>query len=268
MSSFYAFDFSYDGVPSATFDLKIVTFEDSGLFSSVGSANVNILSQRVLRKSKIYFLGRTQEPVLEFPLTFATQRPISGMDRDLISAWLFGRAGYKKLYILQDDLNGAYFNCFMTNPEPQYIGNMNYAFTCTVSCDSPWAYGPEKTISGSATAGVITPIQIYNSSSENEYLYPMVRFILSGASPFSYSMTNYSDSERIFNFSDIPATSPIEVTIDSDMQMITSDATGLLTYFNNAWFRLIPKINNITVYSPQTVDLFEIKFTERFKIGG
>lgn len=267
MASFYAYDFMYDDIPSQRFDLKIITFEDGGLFSGKGSANINILSQRVLRKSRPYFLGRTQEPVLEFPLTFGTANPISAMDRDLISAWLFGRARYSRLYILQDDMNGAYFNCMLKDPEPQYVGNLNYAFTCTVSCDSPFAYGPEKTVSGSVVAGTTLSLEIYNSSSEDEYLYPTVHFIVSGDSPISYYMTNYSDNERSFNFVNMPY-GEVEATINNDMQMITSDATGLLTYFNNGWFRLVPKYNLVTVYSEQTIDLFEIKFTERFKMGG
>jgi len=264
MTSFYGFNFEYNGVSSATFDLKIVTFSDGSLFSGKGSSDVNVLSQRVLRKSKPFYLGRTQEPVLEFPLTFGTARPISALDRDAISAWLFGRASYKRLYILQDDLNGAYFNCMLKEPEPQYVGGLNYAFTCLVSCDSPFAYGPEKIISGSGTAGATSTLEIYNSSSEDEYLYPTVHFLLSGT---SYYMINYSDSERLTSFEDIPY-NPVEITLDNDLQMITSDRTGLLTYFNNNWFRLVPKYNLVTIYSPGTLDLFEIKYTERFKIGG
>jgi len=267
MASFYAYDFMYDDIPSQRFDLKIITFEDGGLFSGVGSSDVNILSQRVLRKAKPYYLGRTQEPVLEFPLTFGRAEPVSALDRDLISAWLFGRASYKKLYIMQDDMNGAYFNCMLKEPEPQYIGNMNYAFTCSISCDSPFAYGPQKTITGSLS-NEYKAIEIYNSSSEEEYLYPTVHFVISGGAYLSYYMTNYTDNERITSFVDIPATSEIEMTVDNDFQMITSDTTGLLTYFNNNWFRLLPKYNLVTLYSPQTVSLFEIKYTERFKIGG
>jgi hypothetical protein len=267
MSSFTAFDFMFDDTPSQKFNLKIVTFEDGGLFSGKGSTNVNILSQKVLRKSKPFYLGRTQEPVLEFPLTFGTARPISGMDRDIISAWLFGRASYKRLYILQDDLNGVYFNCMLKDPEPQYVGGMNYAFTCLVSCDSPFGYGPERTISGSATAGITKTLDIYNSSSEDEYLYPTVRFITGDGASTSFYITNYSDNERIFAFEDIP-NGEIEVIVNNDMQMITGDVTGLLTYFNNNWFRLVPKYNLVTIYSPQTLDLYEIKFTERFKMGG
>lgn len=273
MASFYAYDFEYDNVPSQRFDLKIITFEDGGLFSGVGSSNVNILTQRVLRKSKPYYLGRTQEPVLEFPLTFGTSKAISALDRDLISSWLFGRSGYKKLYILQDDLNGAYFNCMFKDPEPQYIGNINYAFACTVSCDSPFAYGPQRTVSGSALGGVYTSFDIYNSSSEDEYLYPILHFIIGDDEFFessyrSFSIVNYSDSEREFAFTNFPGTGIIEITMDNDTQIITSDTTGLLTYFNNNWFRLVPKHNLITVYSTEPATLFEVKYTERFKMGG
>jgi len=267
MASIYAYDFMYDDVPSQRFDLKIVTFEDGGLFSGVGSANVNILTQRVLRKSKPFYLGRTQEPVLEFPLTFASYRPVSGMDRDLISAWLFGRSTFKKLYIMQDDFNGAYFNCMFKDPEPQYIGNMNYAFNCTVSCDSPFAYGAEKIVSGSLSSEYLD-LEIYNSSSEEEYLYPEVDFTISGGASLSFYITNYSDNQRIFAFNNIPATSSIEVFMNNDMQIIDSDTIGLLNYFNYNWFRLVPKINLLTLYSPQTIDSFEIRYTERFKIGG
>jgi hypothetical protein len=267
MAQFTAFDFEYSGISSTQWDLRIIDLDNSGIFSGVGSSNIEILEQKVLRKSKPFFLGRTQPTKLEFPLTFGTARPISAMDRDLISAWLFGRAGYNKLYILQDDMNGAYFNCMFKDPEPRYIGNINYAFTCTVVCDSPFAYGPQKTITGSLS-NEYKAIEIYNSSSEEEYLYPTVHFVISGGAYLSYYMTNYTDNERITSFVDIPATSEIEMTIDNDFQMITSDTTGLLTYFNNNWFRLLPKYNLVTLYSPQTVSLFEIKYTERFKIGG
>lgn len=267
MASFYTYDFEFDGIPSARWDLRIIDLDNSGVFSGVGSSNIEILEQKVLRKSRPFFLGRTQPTKLEFPLTFGTAKPISAMDRDMISAWLFGRAEYKKLYILQDDLNGAYFKCMLKDPEPIYVGNLNYAFSCTVSCDSPFAYGRENTVSGSVSAADYKLLEIYNSSSEDEYLYPQVRFTIDAPTDISFYITNYSDNERIFAFENIPSTS-LDITVDNDMQIITSDMTGVLTYFNNYWFRLVPKINNIAIYSPQEISLYEIKYIERFKIGG
>ena len=136
----------FDNIPSQQFGLKIINFDSSGVESGVGSSNVNILTQQVLRKAKPYYLGRIQDEVLEFPLSFASENPIDGRDRNIISKWLFGRSEYKPLTIIQDDLNGAWFNCFLTDPEPVYIGNVTYGFKCKVVCDSPFAYSPLKTI--------------------------------------------------------------------------------------------------------------------------
>jgi hypothetical protein len=296
MASFYAYDFVYDDIPSQKWDLKIITFEDGGLFNGVGSSDVNIITQRVLRKSKPYYLGRTQETVLEFPLTFGTAAPISGMDRDLISAWLFGRSIYKRLYILQDDLNGAYFNCLLTKPEPLYIGGLNYAFTCNVTCDSPWAYSSLKTVSGSISdLSPTVNIDIYNNSSEDEYLYPMINFDMS--TPGAHwahervfrIINNTDDLNRPFTFIDVYAGD--NITVDNDLQIVTlnsynpnlpfprtSQVDGtiyntILEMFNKNWLRLMPRNNNITISTDDEHRLvsdanYTITWTERMKIGG
>lgn len=302
MSSFYAYDFIYDGIPSQKFALKIITFEDGGLFNGIGSSEVNIIEQRVLRKSKPYYLGRTQETKLEFPLTFGTYQPISGMERDLISAWLFGRSEYKKLYILQDDLNGAYFNCFMNNPEPLYIGGVNYAFECNVICDSPWAYSSPRSVSGSAIGwnpdGYDKYFTIYNGSSEDEYLYPTIDITVgqvNSPNVGEFNLTNFNDLSgpevftveqssgkwitfrlpRIFSFNNLQENDCIH--IDNDLQIISGSRigagpiSGLLSKFNKNWFRLLPGINEIGIIFEDENDssvYYNILWTERMKIGG
>lgn len=289
MASFYAYDFIFDGVPSQRFDLKIISFEDGSPVSGVGSPNVNIISQRVMRKSKPYYLGRTQEPVLEFPLTFGTTRVISGMERDIISQWLFGRSGYKKLYIMQDDLGGAYFNCFLTAPEPVYIGNLNFAFNTTVVCDSPFAYGPTRTIAKLPIDIPTIPYSfyIYNSSTEDEYLYPTIRMRVAMFFNTDISLTNLSDSSsrpfswvfpafsigtsRLYSLPD-QAPDEYDVIVDNDLQTINSQCSGIgISNFNKNWFRLVPKVNNIIIDSPINHIASRgtwITFTERLKIGG
>jgi hypothetical protein len=272
MSQFYEYFFEFDGIPSHKFDLKIITFEDGSLFDGVGSSDVEIITQSVLRKSKPYYLGRTQTTVLEFELTFGRAEPVSGIDRDMISAWLFGRAGYKRLTILQDDLNGAYFNCFLKNPVPLYIGGLNYAFKCTVVCDSPWAYGPEKTISGSTVDADVYPlaIEIYNNSSEDEYLYPWIQFIMGEPTyPFPTSIfvmwNETDDAARWFSISHLEEGDA--VIVDNDLQIITWNGVGnILPYFDKRWLRLLPGYN--LLYLNTNVSLYIIKYTERFKIGG
>ena len=266
MGSFNALDFVFDDISSHTYGLRIYNFGDSSPFHGTGSSDVNIISQRVLRKAKPYFLGRSQEPSLEFELTFGTENSISGMDRDIISAWLFGRAEYKKLYIIQPDLNGAYFNCFMTKPQPIYIGNLNYAFSCTVVCDSPFAYSPLKTVSGSFTGGGVVDhdVDVYNYSSDDDYLYPIITFGLNAVGD-SFSLTNITDSSREFLFEDLQPNE--EITVDNDLQTITSSTGDLrLSNFNKNWLRFLPKKNSLNISSG--IGTFEITYRERWKIGG
>lgn len=276
MSSIYAFDFIFDGIPSHKFDLKIVTFDEGGVFSGVGSTDVEILTQQVYRKAKPYYLGRIQKPVLEFPLTFAATRPISALDRDLISAWLFGKSGYKKLEILQDDYNGAYFNCFMTKPEPVYIGNVNYAFKCQVICDSPFAYSFPKVVSYTNTNTYdysITGADIlYNYSSEDEYLYPILSFITPPTTSelFPCYVTfknNTDDSTRQFKFENL-YTPNMTITVDNDLQTVVTSASTLVleNFTQKNWFRLLPGKNSYTVVG--RIANYSITYTERLKIGG
>lgn len=272
MSQFYTYDFVYDDVPSGAYDLKIITFGDGGPFDGVGSSDVNIMTQRVLRKAKPYYLGRTQEPVLEFDLTFGCPNPISGMERDMISAWLFGRSTYKKLQILQDDLNGAYFNCFLTSPTPVYIGGVNYAFSATVICDSPFAYGHPKTYTSGCHVGAdpeADSFTVYNYSSEDEYLYPVVEF-KTKATGSQIILTNTTDNSRQFSFglfSGSALAGEETITVDNDLQILQSD-TGLkrLRTFNKNWFRLLPGANSISLYGK--VEWLTVKFNEKKKIGG
>ncbi len=283
MGSFYAYDFEFDGVSSQMFDLKIISFEDGGLFNGIGSSNINIITQQVLRKSKPYFLGRTQEPVLEFKLTFGRAHPISAEERSIISKWLFGRANYKKLHILQDDLLGAYFNCFLTNPEPMYIGGVNYAFQVNVVCDSPFAYRDKKIVF--TNAGNVWRQTIYNNSSEEAYTYPLLTYTLKAGAGVTATdgiiFRKYIDNTYTGTYSDtrlFPLGDNSSGSINNDTQVITgTPAPGLtiLQCFSKNWFKLDPGANFIEIWvHKKGVDDWlgysegTIEFQERLKVGG
>ena len=273
MAQFYSYDFEFDNLPSQNFGLKIVNFDAGGLYSGVGSSDPTIHTQKVLRQDKVYDLGVSQDQVLSFPLIFASENPISGEDRNIISNWLFGRSSRKVLKIIQDDLNGAWFNVFLTKPEPYYIGNINYGFKCVVQCDSAFAYSPQKTVTKTYTGNnVITDnIVIYNNSSNDDYLYPNISFSLNAVGN-SFSIKNYDDVDissgspvvRDFFFSGLQANET--VNINGDTKTIVS-STGLrrLANFNKKWFRLLPRANHL--YIESGIGTFTIQYFERAKIG-
>lgn len=274
MANFYSFDFEFDSIASQNFGLKIVNFDDSGLYSGVGSSDPTIHTQKVLRQDKVYDLGVSQDQILSFPLIFASESPISGEDRNIISNWLFGRSSRKKLKIIQDDLNGAWFNVFLTKPEPYYIGNVNYGFKCVVQCDSAFAYSPQKTTTRTYFGNnvIVDNIVIYNASANDDYLYPDVSFELNAVGN-SFEIINNDDVDmssgsavaRSFYFSGLQANEII--TIGGDTKTIVS-STGLhrLSNFNKKWFRLVPRTNHLHIESG--IGTFTINYFERVKIGG
>ena len=266
MANFFALDFEFDGMASQAYNLSIIDLDGGGIFSGVGSPDVTIHSQKVYRQDKEFFLGRSVDNKLEFQLTFGSKDEISGVDRSIISRWLFGRSGYKKLRIIQDDLNGAWFNCFLTRPEPVYIGNLNYAFKTTVVCDSPFAYSPLRTTSRVfAGNSVITyDFSIYNSSTNDDFLYPTVSFGLNNVGS-SFSLTNLDDSNRNFLFSGLTAYE--SVIVDNSLKtIIASSNLNRLGNFNKQWARLVPGANHFHVDSG--IGNFSITYYERMSIGG
>lgn len=266
MASFYAYDFMFNSEPSRKYNLQIITFNDGSLFEGIGSSDVELYTQEVYRKAKPYFLGRQQSPVLKFELTFGSIFPIGGIERSAISKWLFGQNEYKKLYIIQDDLNGSYFNCFLTNPRPVYVGGVNYAFICNVVCDSPFAYSPLRTFTETFTDETIITynFELYNKSHDVDYLYPNLTFTLNTIGD-SFLIRNDSDNSREFLFEDLQPNE--EITIDNDLQILTS-STGLkrLSKFNKNWLRLVPGLNELYVESG--IGTFTVTYRDKLKIGG
>jgi hypothetical protein len=83
------------------------------------------------------------------------------------------------------------------------------------------------------------------------------------------TLTNQTDDNREFTFgiSGSPLTGDESISIDNDLQIITS-STGLrrVSHFNKNWFRLLRRINVVTLEGP--VDWVSIQYNERLKIGG
>lgn len=266
MASFYSINFIYNSIPSTKYDLHIYGF-DTGVTEGVGGAGIELFTQRVNRKAKVYTLGRTQSPVLKFPVTFGSTENIPADIRSAIGKWLFGQSAYHKLQFLQDDLQSIWYNCYFTEYTPTYIGNLNFAFTATAVCDSPFAWsGPKKTVWTAKNYSAETK-NIYINSADVDYLYPTIAFTLSGEGT-SISIINTTDSAtRTFAFTGL--TPSHTITVDNDRQTITStDSLELypLSKFNKNWLRFVPGKNVLTLTGNLTSA--SITYNEPRKVGG
>lgn len=252
--AFHAANFIYDTTISSEYGLRITSEEDGE--GTVGGANVELYTQTIYRRPKPYLLGVQQAPVLTMPIRITTPNDLASTEASVVSNWLFGQMNYKKLTILQPDMQYVYFNCIFTSPQVIRIGNTIRGFTATIVCDSPFAWEYPHTISYAyGGGGLIQDSIIINNTSDNaDYTYPSISFAMNVFGG-NISVINNSDSViRAFTFTGLSSNETI--TVNNDLQIITSSIAGenRLTNFSNTsgsanykWLRLVPKQNNISI---------------------
>lgn len=244
---FYASNFVYNNIISSEYGLRISSLNDSG--SDHSAATVELFTQNIYRRPKVYLLGVQQTPVLTIPISVTTPTELSSTESSTISRWLFGQMNYKKLQILQPDMQYIYFNCIFTEPQILRIGNIIRGYTATIVCDSPfaWEYPYWSTHEYSEEWFEISDsISINNSSDNPDYTYPTVQFKINQFGG-GISIINNTDNGREFVFENL---SPNEIIrVDSEVQSITS-STGLNRFTNFTgykWFRYVPNKNNLSI---------------------
>lgn len=242
--AFWARTFVFDDIPSETFGLFIISEDAAGVIATSGSNSVELFTQEVYRRPKPYFFGTQQTPVLEFSLSFASLTPVDAQKQRQIQKWLFGHSEYKKLQVMQCDMDDVYFNCIMTNPEVTTIGNYAYTFKCDVVCDAPWAWGfPHTTTYGPfITEGTFS----YNNTTDNNfYTYPEIVITLSSTGA-GITLINTSDNNSTTTFDSLLQDEVL--TINSDLSIIKS-STGLRRFsnFGGVMPRLVRGMNEFQV---------------------
>jgi hypothetical protein len=264
---FYGASFTYNGVSSELYDLRILNF-DTSVADSPPDGEVNILEKWIYRKSRPYYYGRAYQTPLEFDFTVGSFNSIPGAIRNSIESWLVGQMSYQPLRIMQDDISDTVFNVIFTRAPTKYIGNVNFALTLHARCDRPFGIYYPPVMSGSFTSAspavLKTSSFVYNNlSADADYNRPEVSFTMN-SNGGSFSLTNLSDSSRQFLFTGL---SPLEeLTVDNDREIITTSSSALrMTNFNKNFFRLIYGVNNINL-SGNITD-YSITATFAKKIG-
>ena len=255
---FWARNFVYDGIISSEYGLTITSNNDTG---SAG-ADVELYTQQIYRKPKPYLLGVQQTPVLSMPIHINVSDRLSATEDSIISKWLFGRNSYKKLQIIQPDMQYVYYNCIFTGKQTEIIGNIIRGYYATIICDSPFAWTYPKTITYTYPSGYLVndTISMNNSSDMDDYTYPIVSFTMNTFGG-SLSIINTSDDNREFAFTGLSAGEII--TVDNNLQIITSSITGvnrLSNFTNYKWFRYIPKMNDLQISG----NISSLSFTNQF----
>jgi phage-related protein len=248
--AFWGCEFVFDGLPCSEYGLMIYDF-GTEIQGDASFQPGDVEEDRTARRYDTLMYGLTQNKSLEYTLVFGANTDSvdvgESLDRfeiEAIAAWLMGHDSRKWLAIVQDDMETFRYKCFISDLRLITYGNMPWAFSCRVSCDSPFAYTfPEKyefSVAGTLSAN------LYNRSSYNGFFKPDIELDLSGTE--SLSIINNSDGGRVFAFSGLPPGETLTIHIDNKNQIITN-SLGLNLYpnFNYNFFRMRRGDNQITI---------------------
>lgn len=256
---FYGNHFSFNGTPCEEFGLAIYDIDgnsqgSSGMIASTGK----IVEDWIPTKSKSFFYGIQQNTPLSFKMVFGVDPELNKqngfptmedfLDRweiAKISNWLTGHSDNRKwLEIEQPDMENVRFFCTITDLEIITHAWYPWAFSCTVTCDSPYGYMFPKnynyTCSGTKT------VSLYSKSLVNEFYYPKITIVTSGSG--SISIINHSDGNREFLLNKTTISAGTTIDVDNERGIIkASDGQNLYDYFNFNFFRLRPATNQLTL---------------------
>lgn len=244
---FYATNFVYDGVSSSTYGLRISSL---GGDTEHPGADVELITQSVYRRPANYLLGVRQSPPLTIPVTITVETELSATESSRISRWLFGREDYKKLQIIQPDMQYIYYNCVFTNPTLIRYGGIIRGYNANIVCDSPFAWEFPSRISYTYDTYMVNQnITINNTSDVVDYIYPIIEF-QSNAFGGYLEIINKSDNRRLFS---ITGLNPLKYyRVDNNIQTATELTSGEnyvpnMKGNNYKWFRYINGINNLNI---------------------
>lgn len=268
--AFYGCHFSFDGIPCTEYGLMMYDFgvSNSGEVSDSLTSDVKIVEDRISRRYTPLHYGVVMNEPLKFNMTFGAD--INSVDKgvyfdrwdlNVIASWLTGHDSYKWLEITQPDMETFRYKCFITNLKHVDIGKMPWGFSCTVVCDSPYAYLYPEVFTQVVNGTIV--LNLYNKSAHRGFYKPKLELYVTNGGNFT--IQNVSDNMRETKFTGLP-TSVSSIVIDNENEVITcNEIQNPYQYFNFNFFRLVHGSNHIILTGNGTV-----KITCEFpmRIGG
>lgn len=246
--------FIFDGVPGEQYGLVLANINNANQDAGKIGGTWKVHEDRIARRSVGLDYGVTANDPLSFPITMVAMEDNQHFDRYDIAAiagWLTGHQSFKKLVILQQDMENVYYKCRITKLDAVEVGMRVVGFTATVTCDGPYAYRATTPTTIVGTDGGVTETY-FCQSNVNDYFYPVITLTeVSG----DVSITNSADGNRLFSLGGLPSPSignSRTITIDCVHQiMIASDGINLYEYWNAETPKYFPRFvrggNPITI---------------------
>lgn len=254
---FYGSTLIFNDISSDAFGLYIGSIggrEDSSL-----KTTGEIIKDKTAKQTVYNLFGVDYSTPLEFKITLYAEKYIDRNIYSKVERWLSSPT-YKKLRIVQEDLQSIWFNCILKEFEPKYAGNQIVGLSFSGECDAPWAWEDKPPISLVDLTG-INQIEFNNLSDHQGYIYPTIRF--KTLSDGDIKIKNSTDNRELI-FHDLSAGDEIEV--QNNLQIIKT-ITGLDAFkkCNYHWLRLIPDLNQLIVEGD--FEYITLQYTLPRKVG-
>jgi phage-related protein len=264
--AFYGCEFIFDDLPCTEFGLMVYNFGSNTQSDVSFQSTGDVSEDRIAGRYDSLMYGLVQNKSLEYTLVFGANldsmdanESIDRFEAEEIATWLTGHQTRKWLAIVQPDMEPFRYLCLISDLRLITYGDMPWAFSCRVSCDSPFAYTfPEEytyKVAGQQTA------VLHNRSSYRGFYMPKLELSTFGANRFS--ITNASDNNRAFTFDRLPSGESLIIRVDNKNQVITNNHSfNLYDNFNHNFFRMVRGDNRLVFNGHGTV-----KFTCEFPIN-
>lgn len=239
---FNATYFTYDGILSAKYKLRIASFDDEHV------TETNIFSQEVttakaLHQNKYFISSIDYSGAPEFEVSIISAVTITEQDKRKILDWLCRGKDFKKLIIHRPEVESYYYMCKFKSVSEISVNGYCVGFKMTAVFDSPYQYGIPTTLELTSD-GTETECTITNKSDfSDEYIYPVIKFRLNNTGTISIINTT-DDENREFEITDVSADN--EITIDNDLKIISGDGV-LISNFNKNWLRFKKGVNKLKI---------------------
>lgn len=261
--AFYGESFTYNGISSETFGLKIYT-PDSNEKTTILNLKSNLT--KAPRQSKFAPTKQYVDEPRNIPIALYSENVLTQTQIDTIYQWLFPADNeYKVMTIEQDDMTNYYFNCRLIELQNETFGNKTQQIQAILQCDSIYAWENFQTLT---YTNFISPITFNNVSSE-DVMKPTYKFTCNSASGTIKLVDDFYPT-AIQNTMEFTGLLNGEIiTIDTEHNIITSNlrTSGLLDLFTNPKFlRLKRGVHNFTITG--NISKFELIYQNARVIGG
>lgn len=231
---FNATYFTYDGVLSARYKLKIASFDDDQT-SETNVFSQDITTSKPLYRDKYVVSSVNYSGAPEVEMSVISAVIIDDVNKRKILNWLCQGNDFKKLIIHKQEVENFYYMCKFKNVSEITVNGYCVGFKLVALLDSPYQYGNPSIAKLESGVHSGDELSIINYSDfTDKYMYPLIKFKLNNTG--NVTIINTTDNEnREFIIADVLAGK--EITIDNDLRIIDGDG-AFLSNFNKNWLRL------------------------------